>query len=322
MERAMRVASAIQALCCGVLVVCVVSVATAQNAPPPGNEIFDKLMKDGITLSNGEKEALPKPVMTDGLTAAAQLKVIEGLVPKERLASFRGGNLNDWHELKITGAPAKAAGQTSARHSDLYYIANGKLETVADKNFVKSTMTGGENNFHFLTTEELDARKIKLPADTNAKRERIAHAKLDLFNMVKVRSTGHGASTSAKDSQLTAFFLDDRFKEDKEFPNEYQTIKLDKQIGKKVISDPVVYQGAAGYMKVTRLVGTSQPQVFIESHLVFEEPFEWFSGQGTLTSKLPEKVRADVRSFRRDLQKFQQANPGAGVATAPAADKK
>src|SRR5437870_3859704 len=124
MERAMRGALATRAsvfgmVLCGAAVIFFASLVRAEDAPPAGNEIFDKLMKDGITLSDGTKENLPKPAMADGLTAAAQEKVIAGLVPVGRVTSFRGGNLNDWHELKITGKPAKEAGKTAARHIDL-----------------------------------------------------------------------------------------------------------------------------------------------------------------------------------------------------------
>jgi hypothetical protein len=318
----MRVAQLIRALLCAAALVCISNFAGAEE-----NEVFNDLIKNGVILSDGTKGELPKVVMEDGLNAAAQEKVIQGVVedPK-RLASFRSAGPNDWFELKkIGGKAATAEKPSNARNLDLYYMANGRLETIADKGFIKGSMGGGGNNFHILTDEELKTAGIAVPTDTPMKRERYAHAKMDLFNMAVVEGTGQGISVQNKDSVLIAFRLDPKFEGDKNFPNQWSAITLNAA-GVKVVSPPEVYRGAGGYMKVTRVAGGSKPQVFIEYHLVFDEPFGWFQGKPVLTSKLPTKIDADVKSFRRDIIKFEKANPapaaGPQANAAPAAAKK
>jgi hypothetical protein len=317
----MRVAQLIRALLCAAALVCFSNITTAEE-----NAIFNDLMKKGVTLSDGTKAELPKVVMEDGLSAAAQQKVMEGvLVDPKRLASFRSGGPNDWFELKIQGKPATQQGQSSARNLDLYYVANGRLETIADKGFIKGAMGGGGNNFHILTDQELKTAGMEAAADTAMKRERYAHAKMDLFNMAVVAATGQGISVQNKDSVLIAFRLDPKFKGDKSFPNEWKGITRDAT-GQKVETNPQAYEGAGGYMKITRVVGSPKPQVFIEYHLVFDEPFGWFQGKPVLTSKLPTKIDADVKSFRRDILKFEKENPpkpaGAQANTAEPGAKK
>jgi hypothetical protein len=308
----MRVAQLINPLLCAAALICVSKAAAAEE-----NEIFSDLQKNGVTLSDGTKAVLPKVVMEDGLNAAAQAKIMAGLVPAQRLASFRGGNLNDWFELKIQGKPATAEKPSSARNLDLYYVANGTLETVEDKGFIKSTMGGGGDNFHILDDKQLQAAEIQVPADTATKRDRYAHAKLDLFNMANVRATGHGVSTQTKDSVLIAFKLDPQFAKNANFPNQWNGIGKNAA-GVKVPGPVQPYDGAGGYVKVTRVADSEKPQVFIEYHLVFDEPFGWFDGKPVLTSKLPTKVEADVRSFRRDIIKWMKANPQPAGAQAQA----
>ena len=70
---------------------------------------------------------------------------------------------------------------------------------------------------------------------------------------------------------------------------------------------------------MTRLLNTKTPQIFVEYHLVFEEPFGWFKGGPTLTSKLPNKFEADVRAFRKDIRDFEAQQQAAAANPAPAA---
>jgi hypothetical protein len=293
-----------QSLAYAMMLSCCASIAVAQQP----NEVFTKLIEDGVALSDGAKVKLPKPVMADGLSAAAQQKVMAALVAPARLADFSEGKVNSWFEFKKAGEPAASPGKFGARKIDLYYVANGPLEALSNKGFIKEAMGEGGDDFHIFNGQEVKQENLDLTQDTDTMRERYAHAKLDLFNMAKVEGTGHGVFTSDKDSVLIGFVLDPNFAGNKSFPNQWRKISLD-EAGKKVIGEPHPYEGFGGYFKVTRVADAASPQVFIESHLVFEEPFEWFNGKGTLMSKLDDKFRADIRSFRRRLADFAKSNP-------------
>ena len=46
--------------------------------------------------------------------------------------------------------------------------------------------------------------------------------------------------------------------------------------------------------------------MFIECHMIFDEPRGWFGGANLLRSKLPLAVQEEVRNFRRRLSAASQ----------------
>jgi len=55
-------------------------------------------------------------------------------------------------------------------------------------------------------------------------------------------------------------------------------------------------------MKVTKLAEPAGA-LFVEQHLIFAEPVDWFDGANLLRSKLPLVVQDRVRSIRRQWAK-------------------
>jgi hypothetical protein len=70
--------------------------------------------------------------------------------------------------------------------------------------------------------------------------------------------------------------------------------------GKLEVGDSHPYTGSGSYLKATKL---QEPpgSIFVEYHIVFHEPTEWFNGATVLRSKLPILVQDEVRKFRRRL---------------------
>ncbi len=89
-------------------------------------------------------------------------------------------------------------------------------------------------------------------------------------------------------------------------PNKWQSISRNKQNAKKEFGAPTLYTNAGAYAKVTQLRISNSPQVFVEYHLIFDEPHGWFAGKDTLVHNLDTKLVSDVRSFRLDLKNFQK----------------
>ncbi len=140
-------------------------------------------------------------------------------------------------------------------------------------------------------------------------------------------SDGHrarGMRTSTTDSVLVDFVLDPRFVDDKQYPNQWQSGHQDK-LGNTVY-DPAqavfrrrrLHEGhkAAGPARFAKM---SPERVFIEYHLVFDEPNGWFGGGNNLIAKLPNRFEADVRKFREDLKKYEERMAGGKGALAPTA---
>ncbi len=68
---------------------------------------------------------------------------------------------------------------------------------------------------------------------------------------------------------------------------------------------PRTYSGLGAYIKITKLAGPEE-RVFVEYHLVFDEPYGWFKGEPNLVAHLDEVYPKDVRKFRRDMLNVAQ----------------
>ena len=242
------------------------------------NVIFTELVQKGVPLSNGDTIKLPDPVMADGLNEATQLKVMTGLTDSKHLESFLKGGLSDHYELKKSKTPGANKEDSIGRQIDLYFVAEGKLDTAADSAFVKTLLTQKAANpkgkAEFYTDKELTARKLAV-TDTGKMKEQYAHAFYDILGKVEVRGSGRVIKTIEPESVIVASKLDPRFANDAKYPNQWQSIEVVK--GRAQKGDPEKYSGLGGYIKITKLIGPVE-RVFVEYHLVFDEPYAWFKG--------------------------------------------
>lgn len=264
------------------------------------NSVFGELTGQGVALTNGQVVKLPAPLMADGLSAEEQEKVIKDIAPQGQAEAFMSGRVSSPFALKMKDFPGKE-GQSIGRQYDLYFVAVGKLDKVTSKNFVQRQLDQGSDRgkVEYYSDDELKERDLK-PLDTDEVKQRYAHARFELFGSVEVSGTGNAMQTTTPDSVLVAFKLDPAFANDKQFPNQWRSIA--REGGGKKFGPPEPYSGAGAYVKVTRLAGTPE-RVFVEYHIVFDEPHGWFGGDSTLASKLPSQYEKDVRKFRRELAK-------------------
>ena len=286
-------------------------------AAEPANEILNHLIsKDG--LPGAGDVALPKPSMADGLDRAGQRAAIvaiadanhppEALERKSVVAPL---------VLKI-GGDDPAEKQRSLRRVDIWFVAYGKLDTIADESFWKSVRNSGSDRDDqelsttktaILTADELRARNITGPED-----ERHLTADLTLFNRVRVSATMQAKQTRSAESIVLAAMLDPRFAEDQEFPNRWWPLTRD-DAGHQQQGQPHPYRTAGWYCKATQLQEPAGA-IFVEYHVLFDEPFGWFDGANLLRSKLPLVVQDGVRKFRRHLQQGSGVGGrGSGKAT-------
>lgn len=280
------------------------------------NPVFKELGEKGVPLTNGEVGKLPPPALADGLTAAEQKQAITAVVKAGEIGRgfMKGGKNDAWH-YNQTDIRSKANKPKDAigRQIDLYFIAQGSFSTVADQKFMKQQVKQGNNNdpkkgsAEFYTDDELKAHELKV-VDEKTMKDRYAHFFFPLFSMVEISGTGYGVETIEKESVLVAFKLDPKFAKDPKYPNEWRSLGKNA-IGGIVKGNPNPYEGAGGYVKVTELKDQETPRLFVEYHLIFDEPYGWFNGAPTLSSKLPLKFDEDVKQFRADLKEFEKKNP-------------
>ena len=92
--------------------------------------------------------------------------------------------------------------------------------------------------------------------------------------------------TRGDESIVVASILDDRFAGDKDYANRWSPVERTSD-GKLEVGDPHPYSGSGPYLKATKLLETAGA-VFVEYHIVFDEPEDWFNGANIYATKLPD----------------------------------
>jgi hypothetical protein len=287
---------------------CLVFVSAGRWAvgAEPANEILNHLLtKDG--LPGAGDVVLPTPSMADGLDEAGQRAVIVAIADANRTPeALERKTVVAPLVLKVTDNDPADKLQT-LRRVDFWFIAYGKLDTIANESFWKSVRNSGadrddddlsSSQTGILTADELRTRNITDPDD-----ERHLTADLTLFNRVRVSGTMQAKQTRSNESVTLAAMIDPRFADDKEHPNRWWPLTRD-EAGHLQQGQPQPYRTAGWYYKATALHEPAGA-IFVEYHILFDEPQGWFDGANLLRSKLPLVVQEGVRKFRRQLAKGQ-----------------
>ena len=282
-------------------------LAVCADVPAVENPVLEKLLGQGIVMSDGKAYKLPPPAMTDALDAANQ---------KAAMEKISGGRYT-FEDLvqKTTSAPVmirfrtlKAAEGESAtiRAIDVWFVAYGKWDTLNSKDFQDSLAKGkdteGENRMvsksGILTDEEMQKRKLKLetPEGQEAK---FVYATFSLFDQVEVSATRYVVVTRDNNDLLAAARIDGRFDKDVEYPNQWRPILRDAAANIS-LGPRQPYSGAGAYVKIIRLAEPADA-IFVEGHIVFEEPYGWFEGGNELRSKAPSMIQQRAKIFRSKL---------------------
>jgi hypothetical protein len=182
----------------------------------------------------------------------------------------------------------------------VWFIAHGDFKLLEDDKFLdrltRTDRSGGGKGGP-LTKEDLAKRKIEVKDE---KREGYGKFEFDFLEKVRLRGAGHAMWSRNGESVVAAAEIDPRFLNDKEFPNQWQSIIKGGEAVK--YGDPNPWTGAAMYLKITKLKDPAGA-VFIEQHIIFAEPTGWFDKANLLRSKLPPAVTDNVRTMRKEFQK-------------------
>ncbi|HXG11261.1 MAG TPA: hypothetical protein VNK04_16010 [Gemmataceae bacterium] len=278
---------------------------TAADNPEQINPLFRELRQIGVPLHDKVSVPLPAPTLADRPDLKAQKAAIDLIAgkdydPKDVLrpavvAPFR-------YQVRDLESPDP---NSRAFAVDVWFVAHGDLETITRKGFLDNLLKAGNKNakVHILTEDELAKRKLEAKKDGPAE-ERYSHAVFTLLDDVQLRGTTHTVLSRTPDSLLVAARLDPRFTSDPDFPNQSRVIKVNN--GQKVLGPARPYAGSGSYLKITRLskeAAGRDDALFVEGHMVFVEPREWFGGTNQLRSKIGSLVQDQVRSFRAELNK-------------------
>lgn len=278
----------------------------AENQPNP---ILKEMLEKGLNVGGGLLVKLPRPTLADGLNTADQQKVLNSIgTPSKPLNQILANNPKAPFQLKIS----PAVGNKNVFHVDMWYVAYGSLDVVAEKQFLKGLGPGAApgapaapaiqqklpSKSTDLTPEDLAKRNIALTSGID---ERYGYSQFEILDKVYLSIASRAVKTSHSESVLTAGYLDERFMNDQQFPNIWQPI-TQNNLGLPVLGNTKLpYSGAGGYLKVTALKEPAGA-LFIEGHLVYHEPPAWFSGTSLLRSKIPIMAKDNVETFRKKLK--------------------
>jgi hypothetical protein len=151
-----------------------------------------------------------------------------------------------------------------------------------------------------LSEADLLARKIQpLPAE-NGRKEWFTHLNSRLLDRIKVEATDRAVVTRSADSLVIAARTDRSFDTDDRFPNRWAN--LARKGNTETTGPPRTYAGGLSYAKITSLA-CEPGALFVEAHLAYVEPLEWFQGNPILRSKIGVIAQDQIRRLRREIEK-------------------
>ncbi len=287
------------------------------DTPPSEIPVFTELLEKGITMSDGTAVKLPAPIMADGLDAAGQRAAMEEVADARTRVddlvrkSYTPPVVVKMHNVKVVeNGPA-------VRALDVWFVAHGDWATLTSKDFLETAMkTKDEGKSQIvsksgaLSEEERAKRKLTVISKEGLEEE-FVYATFSLFDRVEISCTRLAVLMTGKDVVVTASRVDPRFDEDPEYQNQWRPLVRNEQA--EIVPGPAqLFAHAGGYSKITRLKEPADA-VFIESHLVYEEPYGWFDGVNLVRQKAPAMVQEKVRTFRRKLNAASEPKAGGAV---------
>ena len=266
------------------------------------NPVYAKLVEQGLEIAD-QKVKFAEPTMPDGLSAADQKKII----------SVIGGDAYDYDSMirESTVAPhivredLVEKGKARYRTADFWFVAYGKLDALTDKEVLDRMLDPSKEEGSSIEVTNDDLKKIGITLNSQSKdHEGYGHVNYVLEKRVDLALTGRAFWSQTDDSIVATVLVDPRFAEDKKLASVWRPITRD-DAGNEKVGDQQPYSGMAMYLKVTRLKDV-EDGLFVECHLIFNEPAEWFDGRNYLGSKLPPIISKQVRTMRAELAKASQ----------------
>jgi len=269
--------------------------------PHADNTVWNDLLERGVTLAPSQFEKLPAPTMPDGLSSADQ---------QQRLAAVAGQAYPLPRLLRQSVVSPYILQQRliedqagRGRVVSAWFIVYGDLARLEDTALLDRVLNTEDdsdvkNDGSRLDAKQLAARDIAW-SEERANTEIFAHGNFALWKRVDVEATLRTFWTRSDESVIAAATIDSRFNDDAEFPNRWKPLS-DRSGSAPAAGAAHPYSALGMYLKVTRL---AEPQgaLFVEWHLVFEEPQAWFDGANLIGSKMPAIVQSRVRAMRREM---------------------
>ena len=278
------------------LIVCCGSVPAAAEIA-----LLDRFTETGIVIDGDQACVVPKPSLHAGQDAESRQKVLDDLAGGRGWKSFRRRSVVAPVEIDVKYIK-DSEGNRIGHQAHSAFIVHAPLQSLKDRELMQQVF--GEPNDDqeaedFAVAEFPVEDLQKYGIEVVGEHESYGTIQVPLLKRVIVRGVIQTQRSVTDDQVVITWQIDPRFTGGPGGRNTWAPIERD-DFGKKLEGKPQPYQGAGGYMCVTRL--NEVPNAcLVESHLVLHEPKQWFRGSNVLRSKLPLIMQESARSFRRKL---------------------
>ena len=285
------------------------------------NPVLDDLQKRGVPFGASFRP-LPALTMPDGLNETGQKQAIQSVLTK---LTKRQGKQVGYAEFTKSDGPfvlltdfVEGNSKPMPGHSvDLWFVVEGNLAKITAPTFLRRQFQLDQNDrIDIIKPTELPMGITTAPEKYPGGGEWFAHGEFTLLSQdlrLRVEGTAHTVESVTPESGTMAGLIDKRFTQSAKYPNRWRPILRDENGGirrdaaKQPLLGPAApYISAGGYLKVTKLI---QPAgaLFVEYHLIYDEPKGWFNGKDLLRTKLPIKTEGDVRDFRHQVTEANES---------------
>ena len=271
-----------------------VSLAASRSSAETPN-IFTDMLSQGIEVPGIGPVQVAPPTLETGLSTEQKT---------ERLSKLAGGagwkrfsRKSDVAPVAIKMSYLKDSDGKRLGHSiHAAFVIHVDLDTLANEDLMRGLMNAQKNDAPAegetseVSKDELNVVGITADPDTT-----FAKIEVPLLKKVRIRGVMQVQRSKSEDMIQFAFRLDPRFADLESIGNGWSRISDETP-------NWMPYQGAGGYMQVSRL---PEPEgaCLIESRFIVHEPSDWFRGSNLLRSKLPLMIQESARSMRRKLKR-------------------
>jgi hypothetical protein len=278
------------------------TTAAAPGQTPSDTPLLVQLTSEGIPLTDQVVVRLPPPSLPDGLSGPQQRQIVAKIAGRHGWQQFVRDSAVAPFVLEQAYVKDEQ-GHRVGHRVDLWFILFGQLDMLDDERLADGLLPDRDaadparGTVRELTDEELAACR---PAGIDKQRDRFVVGEFPLLNRVQLRGVVHVERSPRNDSsRAVAWQLDPHCDGVGGLGSCWRPIAR-TELGQRQLGAVHPYQGYAGYLKVTALEEPTGAML-CETHIVFHEPADWFSGSNFLRSKTPLLVKEHVDKLRRKL---------------------
>ena len=257
--------------------------------------LLDQLTVSGVRLTDHETARLPPPGIESSMDATSKQKVLSKIAGGIGWKRFSRDSVVAPIEIDLEYV-RDDGGQRIGHRVYVAFVAHIEIDRLRDRDRMSELLgwtdqETGADRYHGEEVSEQQLRAWNIEDDD----QKYALLQIPLLDRVLVHAVIASQHRDSENDVNVSWMVDPKFgAANASRPcNRWSRLDTDESA-----SHP--YQGAAGYIHVTKLDEPANT-CLIEASMVIHEPPEWFSGSNLLRSKLPLMIQEIVRKFRRRI---------------------